>query len=116
MALADDEHVEVQLARYAERRALWTAWLEASDLVHDGGPGTFYLWVRARHDGVDRGDGGDPHAAAWALAARFARGGTLVAPGDLYGERRARHVRIALVQPLERLQLALERLAPVPAA
>jgi aspartate/methionine/tyrosine aminotransferase len=37
----------------------------------------------------------------------------LVAPGDLYGERDARHVRIALVQPIERLQLALDRLAPV---
>jgi hypothetical protein len=35
-----------------------------------------------------------------------------VAPGDLYGEASATHVRIALVQPLERLQLALERLAP----
>jgi aspartate/methionine/tyrosine aminotransferase len=128
VALSDDDHVDAQLARYAERRALWSEWLEGSDLVHDGGPGTFYLWVRSRHledapvGGIGHvgGDthvanahvGGDAHAAAWSLAARFAQGGTLVAPGDLYGEASATHVRIALVQPLDRLQLALERLAP----
>jgi succinyldiaminopimelate transaminase len=112
VALADDEHVEAQLARYAERRARWIEWLERSDLVHDGGPGTFYLWVRAREPQRES-RGPDPHTAAWDLARRFAAGGTLVAPGDLYGEADARHVRVALVQPLDRLQLALDRLAPV---
>jgi aspartate/methionine/tyrosine aminotransferase len=112
VALGDDEHVEAQLARYAERRALWIDWLERSDLVHDGGPGTFYLWVRTRQPADDSGGDG-PHAAAWTLASRLAAGGTLVAPGDLYGEARAQHVRVALVQPLDRLQLALDRLAPV---
>ena len=39
------------------------------------------------------------------------RPGTLVAAGDLYGDGGADHVRIALVQPLERLELAFDRIA-----
>jgi aspartate/methionine/tyrosine aminotransferase len=46
----------------------------------------------------------------WELAARLAEAGTLVAPGSLYGPAGADHVRLALTQPLDRLQLALERL------
>jgi aspartate/methionine/tyrosine aminotransferase len=34
----------------------------------------------------------------------------LVAPGDLYGAPGADHVRLALVQPRDRLELALDRL------
>jgi succinyldiaminopimelate transaminase len=100
-ALDDDDHVEVQRARYAERRALVTAALDSSGLVHDGGPSTFYLWLRAR-EGADDG---------WELAGRFAEAGTLVAPGDLYGPAGADHVRLALTQPTDRLALACERLA-----
>ena len=43
-------------------------------------------------------------------------GGLLVSPGDLYGEaggRRGGHVRVAVVQPMERLALVGERLARV---
>jgi aspartate/methionine/tyrosine aminotransferase len=40
-------------------------------------------------------------------------GGILVSPGDLYGEGGAGHVRVALVQPMERLALVGERLARV---
>ena len=36
--------------------------------------------------------------------------GILVSPGDLYGAAGAGHVRIAVVQPLERLALVGERL------
>ncbi len=112
VALADDDHVDEQLARYAERRALWIDWLDRSDLVHDGGPGTFYLWIRSRDEtsAIPVRGVADEHIRAWELAARFAETGTLVAPGDLYGERQAHHVRVALVQPLERLSLALERM------
>jgi aspartate/methionine/tyrosine aminotransferase len=60
---------------------------------------SFYAWLRAA-DGAD----------GWAIAARLAEAGTLVSPGDLYGAAGAQHVRVALVQPLERLQLALDRL------
>jgi aspartate/methionine/tyrosine aminotransferase len=39
------------------------------------------------------------------------RAGLLVSPGDLYGEVGAGFVRVAVVQPLERLELVAERLA-----
>jgi aspartate/methionine/tyrosine aminotransferase len=100
-ALADDAHVDVQRARYEERRTLVAGALAEHDLVHDGGPTSFYLWLRTR-DGADDG---------WEIAARLAHGaGLLVSPGDLYGPAGADHVRLALVQPRDRLELALDRL------
>jgi aspartate/methionine/tyrosine aminotransferase len=100
-ALADDAHVDEQRARYRERRGLVARALAGHGLLHDGGPAEFYLWLRA-DDGADDG---------WELAARLAHGaGLLVAPGDLYGAAGADHVRLALVQPRERLELALDRM------
>jgi aspartate/methionine/tyrosine aminotransferase len=75
--------------------------LEQHGLVHDGGDTLFYLWLRAT-DGADDG---------WEIAARLAHeAGLLVSPGDLYGAAGADHVRLALVQPNDRLELALDRL------
>ena len=69
--------------------------------MHDGGDAAFYLWLRAA-DGADDG---------WEIAARLAHeAGLLVSPGDLYGALGADHVRLALVQPRDRLELALDRL------
>ncbi len=100
-ALDDDAHVDTQRARYAERRDLVRAALASHGLVHDGGDALFYLWLRAE-GGADDG---------WEIAARLAHGaGMLVAPGDLYGAPGADHVRLALVQPRDRLELALDRL------
>jgi succinyldiaminopimelate transaminase len=100
-ALGDDEHVAAQRDRYAERRRLVRDALVPHGLVHDGGDATFYLWMRTA-DGADDG---------WEIAARLAHeAGLLVSPGDLYGALGADHVRIALVQPRERLELALDRL------
>ncbi|MBK5289716.1 MAG: succinyldiaminopimelate transaminase [Acidimicrobiia bacterium] len=99
-ALADDVHVATQRARYEERRALMLAGLAPHGLVHDGGPAPFYLWLHSE-DQVDDG---------WELAAQLAEAGTLVAPGSLYGAAGADHIRLALTQPTERLELVLERL------
>jgi len=100
-ALGDDEHVAEQRARYEERRTLVAKRLEDAGLVHDGGPCSFYLWLR---DEAGADDG-------WEIAARLAHeAGLLASPGDLYGAAGADHVRLALVQPLERLQLAIDRL------
>jgi succinyldiaminopimelate transaminase len=100
-ALGDDEHVAVQRERYARRRARLVEGLAAHGLIHDGGPATFYLWLRAAESADD----------GWEIAARLAEAGTLVAPGSLYGAAAADHVRLALTLPDDRLELALERLA-----
>ena len=99
-ALGDDAHVDEQRARYARRRALAVPALEAFGLVHDGGTSGFYLWL-CDPEGIEDG---------WALAARLAATGLLGAPGDLYGPAGARHLRLALSIPDDRLELALERL------
>ena len=100
-ALGDDAHVEEQRGRYAVRRELVRDALAPYGLVHDGGETAFYLWLRTA-DGADDG---------WEIAARLAdEAGLLVSPGDLYGALGADHVRLALVQPRERLELALGRL------
>lgn len=98
-ALGDDTHVGEQRERYAQRRSLVLGALESLGFEHDGGAMTFYLWLRSR-DSVDDG---------WEMAARFAHAGLLVSPGDLYGAAGADHVRIALVQPTDRLELAMTR-------
>jgi succinyldiaminopimelate transaminase len=100
-ALADDNHVDVQRARYARRREQAMGTLRAWGLVHDGGPSTFYLWLRAVGGGED----------CWSITRRLAERGLLVAPGDLYGPGGAAHVRLSLTQTDDRLALAWERLA-----
>jgi succinyldiaminopimelate transaminase len=99
VALSDDVSVAEQRDRYAARRRFMLEGLAPFGYVHDGGPSTFYLWLRR-----DADDG-------WELAAELAAAGVLVAPGDLYGPAGADHIRLALVQPDDRLGLALERLA-----
>ena len=59
----------------------------------------FYLWLRD-----------DAGADGWQIADRLARAGLLVSPGDFYGEAGAAYARLALVQPRERLEPALDRL------
>jgi succinyldiaminopimelate transaminase len=100
-ALGDETHVAEQRARYETRRATLLPALEAVGLVHDGGPSTFFLWVRDI-EAVDDG---------WEIAARLAECGLLVVPGDLYGGAGADHVRISLTIPDDRVALAAQRLS-----
>jgi aspartate/methionine/tyrosine aminotransferase len=99
-ALGDDAHVDEQRARYAGRRTDALGALGAWGLVHDGGPSTFYLWLRS----VEAGEDG------WSIARRLAERGLLVAAGDLYGPGGAAHVRLSLTQTDERLARAWDRL------
>jgi succinyldiaminopimelate transaminase len=100
-ALADDAHVDEQRARYARRRKQAEEALREWGLVHDGGPSTFYLWLRPAEGGED----------GWSITRRLAEQGLLVAPGDLYGRDGSAHVRLSLTQTDDRLALAFERLA-----
>ena len=99
-ALADETHVDEQRERYARRRAETVDALSACDLVHGGGPSTFYLWLRDADGGED----------GWSIARRLAERGLLVAAGELYGPGGADHVRLSLTQTDERLALAFDRL------
>jgi succinyldiaminopimelate transaminase len=100
VALDDDVHVDEQRERYLERLWFFADVLRAEGAKVDLPGGSFYLWAQA------------PDGDAWAFTQRLAeRGGVLVSPGDLYGPGGAGHVRVALVQPMERLKLVAERLS-----
>ena len=98
VALDDDEHVAEQRRRYAARLArmaeILGAWSGMTIRLPAGG---FYLWFRV----------GD----AWAFAERLAReGGAVVSPGEFYGSATDDHVRVAVVQPDERIERVAQRL------
>ncbi|MGD9705220.1 MAG: aminotransferase class I/II-fold pyridoxal phosphate-dependent enzyme [Acidimicrobiia bacterium] len=98
VALADDEHVAEQRERYRRRLDQMATTLSRwSGLEIPLPAGGFYLWF-------DAGDG-------WAFAERLAaEGGALVSPGDFYGAGGAQNIRVAVVQPDDRLTLVAERL------
>ena len=98
-AFDDDRHVDEQRSRYQRRLALMIDALTAVGVDCPAPDGAFYLWAPA--------PGGD----AWGLAHILAAvGGAVVAPGELYGEAGRDHVRIAVVQPDDRLELVARRL------
>jgi succinyldiaminopimelate transaminase len=98
-ALADQSHVDEQRARYRGRLARMQSILAGLGVDAPLPGGGFYLWAPA--------PGGD----AWGFTERLAtQGGLLVAPGDIFGLPGAGYVRIAMVQPLERLDLVASRL------
>jgi succinyldiaminopimelate transaminase len=103
VALADDEHVEAQRTRYLERMTFMAKALGDYGIGVELPEGAFYLWIPV------------PEARwpdAWAMAEELARqGGLLVSPGDMYGEGGAGFARLAVVQPMERLELVAERLS-----
>ncbi len=98
VALDDDDHVEEQRRRYHRRLTrladVLGRWSGRSVALPEGG---FYLWF-------DAGDG-------WAFTERLAEeGGALVSPGEFYGSASSSHVRVAVVQPDDRIELVAERL------
>ena len=98
VALNDDAHVDAQRARYRRRLELTAAIL--GRWTGDEIPlpaGAFYLWFE-----VDDG---------WAFAERLAReGGAICSPGEFYGSASDNFVRIAVVQPDDRIELVARRL------
>ncbi len=101
VAFDDDAHVLEQRRRYEERLGYLHGVLAKVGLPTAVPAGGFYLWVP-----VPAGVGG-----GWELAGVLAHeGGLLVSPGGLYGPGGTGFVRIAVVQPMERLELVAERL------
>jgi succinyldiaminopimelate transaminase len=99
LAYGDDAHVEEQRARYHRRLELLSRALKHVDVDAPMPEGSFYLWCS--RGGMD----------GWELAALLAeRSGLVVSPGELYGEAGKNFVRLAVVQPDERLELVASRL------
>jgi aspartate/methionine/tyrosine aminotransferase len=99
VALGDDESVRVQADVYRHRLArtadILGRWSGVDIALPQGG---FYLWF----DAVD----------GWDFATRLAtEGGAIVSPGDFYGAGGTNNVRVAVVQPDERIELLAARLA-----
>ena len=97
--LADDKHVDEQKARYRERRSALRKALERAGFGIDDSAGALYLWVTRDEPCRD--------TVAW-LAER----GILAAPGEFYGPKGARHVRVAFTATDERIATAVARLPP----
>jgi succinyldiaminopimelate transaminase len=97
-ALDDDEHVVAQRARYSERRALLMAAVRSAGFTVEHSQAGLYLWLTRDED-------------CWPTVRWFADRGVLVAPGDFYGTRGARHVRVALTASDERVEAAAQRIA-----
>jgi aspartate/methionine/tyrosine aminotransferase len=101
VALSDDDHVEVQRDRYLQRLTFMADVLRRAGCPVALPEGGFYLWVPVPSQWPD----------AWSMAEDLARrGGILVSPGDLYGRDGAGFVRVAVVQPMDRLELVADRL------
>ncbi|MGA2037321.1 MAG: aminotransferase class I/II-fold pyridoxal phosphate-dependent enzyme [Acidimicrobiales bacterium] len=110
-ALEDDEHVLVQRERYLHRLERLGAVLRDGGLDSHLPAGGFYLWVPVP-GWASQGAGHDHSAGAWTLTEALAEAaGVLVSPGDLYGEAGTGFVRVAAVQPDDRIELVGERLS-----
>jgi aspartate/methionine/tyrosine aminotransferase len=95
VALGDEGAEGVQRARYHERLELLAAALCDGGIPTALPDGGFYLWAAVPPGWAD----------GWALTAALAETtGMLVSPGDFYGPPGAGFVRIAVVQPTERLE------------
>lgn len=97
-ALGDQEHVELQRAKYVERGARMSAALVAGGWEVGDFQGGLYLWVS--RPGVD----------AWVAATMFAELGIVVTPGAFYGPGGEGHVRVALTAHDDVITLAVDRL------
>ena len=97
-ALADQEHVQQQRHRYLGRLERLRAVFAATGLDAPLPEGGFYLWIPA------------PDGDAWALTERLAEQlGVVVSPGEFYGPASTGHVRVAVVQPDDQIDLIIRR-------
>jgi aspartate/methionine/tyrosine aminotransferase len=111
VAWEDDSHVARQRERYRVRLARLAEMLRGAGLAAQTPAGGFYLWVSvpawAHASGAQ-----EDRPGAWVLADGLAQAaGIIVSPGDFYGDQAAGYVRVAAVQPDERIELAATRLA-----
>jgi aspartate/methionine/tyrosine aminotransferase len=108
VALGDDAHVEDQRTRYRRRLELLSGALSEVGVKAPLPAGGFYLWVEAPAWAVEQGAAAG-RGAGWVLAEELASAaGMLVSPGEFFGADG--FVRIAVVAPDDRFELAVARL------
>jgi succinyldiaminopimelate transaminase len=96
-ALADDDHVARQKARYARRRGMLLPALERAGFTLDRSDAGLYLWVTEGRD-------------AWESIGTLADLGILAGPGTFYGDFFPEHIRLSLTATDERISAAANRL------
>jgi succinyldiaminopimelate transaminase len=96
-ALDDDTHEREQRDRYRQRRDLLLPALRSAGFTVDHSEAGLYVWVTRDEPCRD--------TINW-----LAQRGILGAPGEFYGVRGARHVRVALTATDERIAAAVNRL------
>lgn len=98
VAFGDEEGVLIQRGRYMDRMKYMREVLAELDVECSLPQGGFYLWVPA------------PDGDAWGFVERLATDlGLLVAPGEFYGDAAPGYVRMAMVTPMESLELVRSR-------
>lgn len=97
-ALEEDGHEHVQKELYRARREQLRAALENAGFTIEHSEAGLYLWATEGRDGRE-------------TVARLAQVGILCAPGDFYGPKGSKHVRVGLTATDEKIEAAVQRLA-----
>jgi succinyldiaminopimelate transaminase len=100
VAWADDDHVVEQRTRYQGRLATMAEALGTAGVEVCLPEGAFYLWVAA------------PDGDAWGFTRWLAEvAGVVGSPGEFYGDAAPGFVRLAMVQPDDRIRIAADRIS-----
>ena len=97
VALADDEHVAEQRARYNARKDAMRPALASAGFTVEFSESGLYLWCTRNED-------------AWTSVAWLAERGILATPGSFYGEQGKNHIRIAMTASDAHIAEAVQRL------
>jgi len=97
IALSDDEHVAEQRTRYNSRKVALRPALEAAGFRIEFSNAGLYLWCTRDED-------------AWQSVSWLADRGILATPGSFYGEKGARHIRIAMTATDAQIAEAVQRI------
>ena len=97
VALSDDKHVAEQRARYNSRKDALRPALEAAGFRIEFSNAGLYLWCTRDED-------------AWQSVSWLADRGILATPGSFYGDKGARHIRVAMTATDVQIADAVQRL------
>jgi aspartate/methionine/tyrosine aminotransferase len=96
-ALSDSVHVTQQRARYNARKASLIPALDAAGFTIEHSEAGLYLWATRNED-------------CWQSVSWLASLGVIATPGIFYGERGARHIRIAMTATDDQINEAAHRI------